>query len=144
MSERESELQQRVRKSAERLEIAESASGIGIFTYDPHTGEFNWSEHTAVLLGVDSKRSFIAWERSIFIDDVPKIHEAFRNAVDSGHFYVEFRLRRPDGSLHWIAGKGQAVEDAPGRANQRIRGAFFEITERKALEARLLAVNETL
>ena len=39
--------------------------------------------------------------------------------------------------LHWLAGKGQ-VDGAC------LRGAFYSIAERKQLEARLLAVNETL
>lgn len=141
------ESERRVRDSAERLRIAESASGIGTFAYDLSTGEFDWSEQTALLFGVDPKTvdaSFSTWERSIFVDDIPKIHQAFRNAADGGQFYVEFRLRHADGSLHWIAGNGQASKDAIGAAGSRILGAFFEITERKALEARLLSVNETL
>ena len=77
----------------------------------------------------------------IFVDDVPKIHEAFRAARRTGTFYAEFRVKHSDGRLHWIAGKGQV---AVGEPSAMLRGALFEITERKTLEARLLAVNETL
>ena len=45
--------------------------------------------------------------------------------------------------LHWLAGKGQAVSD-DGSAQTLLRGTFYDINERKQLEARLLAVNETL
>ena len=98
----------------------------------------------AMLFGLDPEtagRSFSSWESVIFVDDVPKIHEAFRAARRTGTFYVEFRVKHSDGRLHWIAGKGQM---AVGEPSSMLRGALFEITERKALEARLLAVNETL
>ncbi len=60
-----------------------------------------------------------------------------------GAYYVEFRVKHPDGSLHWIAGKGEAAKDGDGRPGW-VAGVYYEITERKALEARLLALNETL
>ena len=68
---------------------------------------------------------------------------ASRRPDKSGAFYVEFRVRHPDGSsIGWPA-KGQVVakDDLTG---QLLRGAYYDITERKALEARLLALNETL
>ena len=76
----------------------------------------------------------------IFVDDVPKIRAAFAEAKQEGGSHVEFRVRHPDGSLHWLTLKGRTSPDRPSA----LRGAIFEITERKALEARLLAVNETL
>ena len=65
------------------------------------------------------------------------------HAAESGKFYVEFRVRHPDGGVHWIAGRGQAA-DGRGAFHRMLRGAFYDITDRKALEARLLALNETL
>jgi len=60
--------------------------------------------------------------------------------MSSGSFYVEFRVKRPDGKLHWLAGKGQ-VDLGTGTV---LRGTYYDINERKQLEARLLSVNETL
>jgi hypothetical protein len=51
-------------------------------------------------------------------------------------FYVEFRIMR-DGAFHWLAGKGQVD-------GKILRGTFYDIEDRKQLEARLLAVNEML
>lgn len=72
----------------------------------------------------------------IFVDDVPKIHEAFRAARRTSNFSAEFRVRHSDGRLHWIAGQGLL---AVGEPRSLLRVALFEITERKTLEARLLA-----
>lgn len=145
MDDEQGHMPPRTHDTAARLRIAEAASGIGIFSYDTRTGAFDSSAQTAALFGLDphsTDGSFATWERSIFVDDIPKVQEAFAAAANTGRFYVEFRLRHADGSLHWIAGKG----DTSGAlaSDSLIAGAFYEITERKSLEARLLALNETL
>jgi PAS domain S-box-containing protein len=126
-----------------RAADAEDASGIGTFAVDLTSGEWDWSQQAAVVFGIDPKqteRSFAKLQQVIFTDDVPKIHAALANAPQTGNFSVECRVRHPDGSLHWIAAKGRVDSQSPAL----LRGAIFDITERKALEARLLAVNETL
>jgi len=134
---------ERALASEGRLRLAEAASGIGTFEMDLGSGNWDWSPQCAALFGIDpakAERSFAKWERVIFVDDVPKIHAALASAPQTGTYGVEFRVRHPDGSLHWIAARGQIVGDS----SSLLRGAIFDITERKALEARLLAVNETL
>jgi PAS domain S-box-containing protein len=127
----------------ERLRQAEAASGIGTFDMDLQSGHWNWGPQIATLFGIDrdpDHGSFASWERLIFVDDVPKIRTAFADARRDGGSQVEFRVRHSDGSLHWLALKGRTLPNRPSV----FRGAITEITERKALEARLLAVNETL
>ena len=74
---------------------------------------------------------------------MPKLRSAVEAAGEKGLYYVEFRVTHPDGSVHWIAGKGEVTKDESGRA-RRVAGVYYEISERKALEARLLALNEGL
>ena len=64
-------------------------------------------------------------------------------ARETGAFYAEFRVSHLDESVHWIAGKGEIWNDETGEARW-LTGVFYEITDRKQLEARLLALNETL
>ena len=100
----------------------------------------------AVLFGFDPETprpQFADWHPAIFIDDVPKLRSAVEQASERGHYYVEFRVTHPDGSVHWIAGKGEIAKDENGRA-LRVAGVYYEISERKALEARMLALNEDL
>ena len=96
--------------------------------------DWNWSARRSPCCSASTRRrqarSFSSWERAIFVDDVPKIHDAFRAARRTGTFYVEFRVRHSDGSLHWIAGKGQVAVGEPSshaarRAlrNHRAQGA---------------------
>ncbi len=139
-------IESRLRETEERLRLAQIASGIGWFEWDLATNEWQWTPYVAILFGFDPdipKPSFSDWERAIFIDDVPKLHAAVERAAQSGAYYSEFRVRHPDGSVHWIAGKGEARKSDNGRIRW-VSGVYYEITERKALEARLLALNETL
>jgi PAS domain S-box-containing protein len=131
---------------SEGLRRAEAASGIGAFELDLETGRWEWSPATAVLFGLDPATApdeFEQWLQTIFFDDVPKVRAALEAARSSGSYYVEFRVRRADGKFHWLAGKGQ-VASGDRTGTSVLRGTYYDIQERKQLEARLLSVNETL
>jgi PAS domain S-box-containing protein len=140
------QIEQQLRNTEQRFRLAQIASGIGWFEWDLLTDEWEWTPPVASFFGVDpavARSSFSEWERAIFVDDVPKLHAAAEKAAQSGAYYAEFRVRHPDGSVHWIAAKGEARKDNTARFRW-ISGVCYEISERKALEARLLALNETL
>ena len=137
--ERERDYEERLRASEERLRLGEIAGGIATFEYEYADGKWNWSAQAAAIFGLD-RQKLDHWEKTVFVDDVPKIHAAVEAARQGADCYVEFRVKHQDGSLHWIAANGQI-----GAEPQRLlRGAIYEITTRKALEVRLLALNETL
>jgi PAS domain-containing protein len=139
-------LEERLRASEERLRLVEAASGIATFELDLDSWRWDWSAQAASILGFNphqNERTFAEGGHGVFIDDAPKIRAAIEGAAQGGSFYVEFRVRHADQSLHWMAGKGQLTPH-PGSSARLLRGAIYEITDRKALEARLLALNETL
>jgi PAS fold len=130
----------------ESLSFVGAASSIGAFELDFASGQWAWTPHVATLFGRDPHALPATFEdslRTVFPDDAPKILGALEAAKASGRYYVEFRVKRPDGRLHWLAGKGQ-FEKQDGSGAQVLRGTYYEIGERKQLEAKLLAVNETL
>src|SRR5580658_8793360 len=127
-----------------RLAPWEAARGIGTFQLDLRSRQWDWSPEVAVLFGLTPEtapQAFEPWEQSVFIDDVPKLRAALEAARQGGNYYVEFRTRRADGKFGWVAGRGQL---APAPNSHLLRGTYYDISERKQLEARLLAVNETL
>jgi PAS domain S-box-containing protein len=140
------QIEQRLKATEERFRIAQVAGGIGWFEWDLMTDAWEWTPHVAVLFGFDPETPrplFAGWQPAIFIDDVPKLRSAVEIAGERGPYYVEFRVTHPDRSVHWIAGKGEIMKDATGQA-RRVAGVYYEISERKALEAQFLALNESL
>lgn len=128
--------------SEQSFRAAEAAGGLVAFEYVLGSGKWSWAPQAARLLGFapdndggDGPADFEQWQRTVFVDDIPKIRTALQGAREHG-FYVEFRVMQ-DGAVKWIAGRGQVD-------GSLLRGTFQDIDQRKQLEARLLAVNETL
>ena len=135
-------LRQRVDDSEERLRQAEAASGIATFELDLSSHQWRWSTQATRIFGIENE-ALATWDQAVFVDDVPKIYAAIDAASEGKDFSVEFRVTHTDGSVHWIAAKGQ-IPSGSSSSIPLLRGAVFEITDRKALEARLLSLNETL
>ena len=139
----ERKLRERVRASEERLRLGEAAGGIATFELDLDARQWNWTTQAASLFGfngVEPEQALSRWEKAVFFDDLPKIHTAIEAASSSGSFYVEFRVKDSEDRLRWIVARGERSSSK----KPIVRGAIYDITERKALEARLLALNETL
>ncbi len=72
-------------------------------------------------------------------EDQPGIWAALDRTLKTGvPFTPEFRLRWPNGELHWQEARGIRDPDAP----HLIRGTTFDITERKQAELGLLSVEK--
>src|ERR1700750_1535422 len=100
--------QPKVFTSTETLRRAEAASGIGAFEFDLASKHWVWTPQVAVLFGLDPQSApsqFNDWLPAVFPDDALKIRSALETCKTSGQFYVEFRVKRPDGRLSWLAGK---------------------------------------
>src|SRR4051794_35628770 len=98
--------QPNVSTSNETLRGAEAASGIGAFEFDLASKHWVWAPQVAVLFGLDPQGApsqFDEWLLAVFPDDALKIRSALKTSKGSGNFYVEFRVKRPDGKLHWLA-----------------------------------------
>src|SRR5580704_6120625 len=140
------QIAQRLEATEERFRIAQVAGGVGWFEWDLSTGEWEWTPHVAVLFGFDPQMprpAFSDWQPAIFIDDVPKLRLAVEQADEQGVYFVEFRVLHSDSSVHWIAGKGEVTRSESGHA-LRVAGVYYDISDRKALKARLLSLNEGL
>jgi PAS domain S-box-containing protein len=128
------------------IPAAQLAGGIGTFKLDLASNRWESTPQIAVLFGLDPESPrprFEDWESAIFADDVPKVRSALKAARRDGSYYVELRVRHPDGSIHWLAGRGNVERNASGKPRWLL-GSYFEITDRKALESRLLVLNEAL
>ena len=123
-----------LRESEAMREAALDGGRLGVWSWDPLTGQATADRRALDLLGLDLG-SFtgdlsVVLER-IHPEDRPGVTEALEQAQQpGGEYYAEFRVVLPGGPVRWVAGTGRARLGAEGQVKQ-IHGVTFDITERK-------------
>ena len=135
-----------LRHSEERLRQALDAARMGIWEWDMRTGVVSWSEQVGALFGLapgEFAGTYEAYQELIHPDDRGLVKSEIERALQSGDYKIVHRLIWPDGSLHWLEGKGRVVLD---EASQPIRmyGTVMDITERRMAEEELRRSREQL
>jgi PAS domain S-box-containing protein len=130
-----------LRENEDRLRMAVQAGAIGIWDIDLRTGVRTWSERGKAIYGLaaDEPMDFERQLALIHPDDRARVHElvtAFRDQGTIGQLDFEHRIVRPDGSLCWVAVRGEAIYDG-GRLPVRLIGTLVDITDRKRAEEAL-------
>jgi PAS domain-containing protein len=88
--------------------------------------------------------TYEAFAKRVHPDDLPKVTRDVDTARDShGVFSHEFRVIWPDGSEHWLFGRGGFLYTDSGEP-YRMYGAVVDVTERKRVEAALRESEERL
>jgi PAS domain S-box-containing protein len=133
--------------SEAQLNQALSAASMGQWSWDIHTGSVVWSSQADKLFGtkrgevagVFRAQSFEGYMGLVHPEDVEGVLEQIWGHVDKKgqDFVLEHRIVWPDGSVHWVEGRGTTLFDKGGNP-VRMSGTVLDITERKrAEEARL-------
>jgi PAS domain S-box-containing protein len=124
-------------QSQERLAAATDAGRIGIWEADLATGRTVWSKVHEELWGLapgEFQGDLDEFHRRVHPDDRAMFGAALDEAVGGRReFHLEYRIVRPDGSVHWIEGRAAARLDAANRP-VRISGVAVDITARKRAE----------
>jgi formate hydrogenlyase transcriptional activator len=132
-------METRLRKSEERLSLAASSADARLWEVDLDTGIIWVTEKGRRFYGLVPGEE-MAWERFISYvhpDDRKLILEVLETARSGMDLSVEYRVEVIPGELRWINARGRLVIDSSGKQN-RVMGVSIDITERKAMEARLL------
>jgi PAS domain S-box-containing protein len=78
------------------------------------------------------------WRDLVHPDDRTHVEEYLKVRRESGGGEAEYRIVRPDGAVRWVRDRSRVIRDPDG-AIARIDGITVDITERKRVEAELLA-----
>ena len=123
-----------LRTSEERLRLAVTSGNVGIWEWDLRTDRLLWSHELKSIFGWSLTLEELTMEmfrNAIHSEDRLVVEAALRRALaDRANYEVEFRILRPDHSVHWVEAKGHGEYDADGRPS-RMLGIALEITERK-------------
>jgi PAS domain S-box-containing protein len=133
-----------LRDSEQRMDLAVSAAGVGLWTWHIGQGQSWYSEPGLSMLGfapgerVDQDRFL----QRVHADDRQGVQDALAQATVSGGLYRnEYRIVGPDQQRRWIAARGQ-VEFNEKHQPLRVRGIVADITERGQAEENLRALVE--
>jgi PAS domain S-box-containing protein len=82
-----------------------------------------------------------SWLEGVHPEDRPRVRQFFAQPVSDAGYEQSYRVVRPDCSVRWVLDRGFPVQES-GRATHRVVGIVQDITERKELEAEVLAISE--
>jgi PAS domain S-box-containing protein len=129
-----------LRRSEYQLRLAVESSGLGIWDFDPVTGEVRADDRAKRALGLptEAKMDYETFLARVHPEDRERVAELVRQAIDpksSGGYEVEYRTTclYEGGTERWLQSRGRAFFDELGRAT-RFVGTVLDITERHRVE----------
>lgn len=135
-----------LKRTEERLRVAQSAGGVGTFEYHDGFATVSVSHEFCRLLGLHpTDRLPVRTINAVLASpDEPLIVEQ-RDAIEGtetfdGTFLIQ---RGDDGAERWIARRGEVIHDSIG-TGYRLLGVIYDVTETKRQEEELRALNDTL
>lgn len=128
-----------LRDSEDRVRLAVSSAGAGLWSAEVDTGGIWATERARQLFGFASEESLSdeGVLSRVHPADRDRVRRAFQQAVDSAKESVlEFRIVLPDGTARWVTTRGGVQNIVPGQP-KHLMGACVDITARKLAEETL-------
>ena len=136
------QLEEKLRRSDERLRLAVEATGEGVWDWHEPSGSLQVSDSMIRIIGHDPAGFDVTvgtWRALVHPDDLAHVDASLSAHLEgrTASYVSEHRLRHADGRWIWVMDRGRVIErDAAGRP-VRIIGMNQDITARKAIEAAL-------
>lgn len=131
-----------------RLQVAVSASGVGLWDWDLITDRAYVSPEWRAQFGfgeAELVRPLSEWKIRLHPDDRERAVKRLKAflADSSPEYLSEVRIRQNDGTYRWIFSRAQLIRNEQGQA-VRMMGCHIDITERRQTEERLRQQREQL
>lgn len=133
----EEESQRKIRDQQERLSLATSNNGIGVWDWDLVNGVLVWDDSMLSLFHI-SRGEFSgtesAWKNSLFDEDRETYARDLEIArKDRDRFESEYRIKWPTGEIRYIRSVAKIFKNPDG-VPVRFLGTSIDITERRLAE----------
>ena len=129
-----------LRDSERRLTLAQKAAHMGFWDQDLSTDVIVTSGDYNRLYGLASDYPLLTckeWVGMIHREDRQRVRNLISDALQRTYVWdTEYRVVWPDGSVHWLLGKGTVFLDESGRP-ARFAGINLDITESKRVDEAL-------
>ncbi|MGB7442974.1 MAG: PAS domain-containing protein [Coleofasciculaceae cyanobacterium] len=132
--------EEKLRKSEASLAAAQRVAHVGSWEFDLKTRKITWSEELFHIFGFELQQaepSYTQYFRRIYQDDRSLLRKTFEQIILTGKpDELDYRIVRPDGSIRYLTGRGEAVTNKEGQIVY-LFGTAMDITERKQTEVAL-------
>lgn len=140
------ELNSQFKDLSHKLELALTASGIGVWEFNIDKKTAEWDRRMYEIYGIDDPEAYKGidiWREMLHPDDREKIIQiSDRTAEQKGNFDLNYRIVRPSGEVRFIRSTGHFYVDASG--NAKLIGLNMDTTAaEKQAEALRLAHAKT-
>ncbi len=131
----------------QRLAESQHIAQLGSWDWDIQRNELRWSEELHQIFGI-SPQEFDGNSEAFLNRVHPEDHEIVIDAVRSAlanasPFRFEHRIKRPDGEVRVLQGRGKVIVDSDGKPIKLI-GTEQDITDRRRVEEQVHAQAELL
>jgi len=143
------EMEEVLRESQERLQLAVSGTNLGLWDWNVQTGEAVYNQQWAEMLGyalVEIEPNANSWKRLVHPDDAQQMMEILNLHFEkkTPFYEAEFRMRTKSGGWKWILSMGRVFEWDDDGNPLRMTGTHRDITERKEAEEELNEYREKM
>jgi PAS domain S-box-containing protein len=135
-----------LQESEQKLIKAQEIAHLGYWEYDIANDHFVWSPELYRIFGIETDRMVLSYDalRGLVHPEDREYHDDITERIkQEGGASLEYRIKRPDGTIRYLSGKGEATYDADGVAD-RLFGVIQDITESKKGEEERLQLEANL
>lgn len=141
MAEERARAGEALREREALLEIALRANGMGVWLWDVEENAIHRSDEAFRMFGRAPGTLGVApeaWLDMVHEEDREAVREALEKTRAEGvDYHRQYRVRWPDGTLHWVESQGRCQLDGEGRV-VRVVGVMADISHRKRTEEAML------
>lgn len=129
-------VEEELRKSEERLQMALYGAGLGMWDLEIETLSGSVDERAAQILGYgkdDLPSGRIAWDEMTHPEDFPRFREDLNVHIQGlvPVFENDHRMRTMTGEWKWVRGRGKITERKADGTPARLTGTIQDINDRK-------------
>jgi PAS domain S-box-containing protein len=141
-------IETKLKKNEEWLQLATTSAGVGLWEWNPQTGEVIIDHVWANLVGYAYNElepiSIETWNKLVHPDDLIKFDEEVQKYFDGEKpiYECEVRMKHKKGHWVWILDRGRIIEHDDEGKPLRLVGTHVDITHRKQIEQKLEAERE--
>ena len=136
-------LQNSMTSRDQHVQFALNEASDGLWDWNVCTGEVFFSPQLKRLLGYgphEMTPTLSTWSDNLHPEDAPRVNQALDHHMKGlrERYEAEYRLRNRNGHYLWVHDRGRIAERNPRGQPTRVVGMVRNISDQKALEARLL------